>query len=193
MYICLMNMTNKQELQRQEIIAQYDKTMAEIEKRHEQRAENYYNCMDDYSFGSSYHASADSSREIQARMLRDYSLEMLENGYCTIKSECSVLFDRDGKLCAEGTFYGKFGACFRLFDGGFVSVPKKIETIKSKGYVMYMREKVYKANFTGKFSQKGNAIFDQITLVNETLTESIESCPTDFIDWLYNQQINKVA
>jgi len=184
---------NNKKLQRQEIIAQYDKTMAEIEKRHEERAANYYNCIDDYSFGSSYHASADSSRINQARMLRDYSLEMLENGYCTIESECSILLDNNGNVCAEGTFYGKFGACFRLFNGGFISVPKKMETIKSKGYTMYMRRKVYKAYFTGKFSQKGNPIFDKITIVNETLTESIESYQTDFIDWLYNQQINKVA
>ena len=181
------------ELKRQEIVSNYEKTMADMEERHEKRAENYYNCVDDYSFNSPYHNAADSSRENQATMLRDYSLEMLDYGYCTIKSEYSVLMNTDGTICAEGTFYGQYGSCFRLFNGGFVGVPKKADTLLAKGYTMHLCEKVYKANFTGKFSKKGNPIFDQITLVNETLTDSIESCPTNFIDWLYNQQIKTGA
>ncbi len=173
---------------RANILAAYEQTMSELNKRNDERMERYYNCQDDYSWGSPYHQAADSLTRREALLRRDLSLEQLQHGYCTLNSLCSVLINEAGEICAESPFYGKFGWCFRLLDGGFVSVPKKAATLAAKGYTMHMREIVYKGKFANRFAKDAQPIFDGLTVISETLTPSLNPHKSNFIDWLYNKQ-----
>ena len=118
---------------------------------------------------------------------------MLEHGFCTVNSVCSVLINEAGEICAESPFRGKFGYCFRLLDGGFVSVPKKAATLAAKGYTMHSKETVYKGKFVNRFAKDAQPIFDGLTVISETLTPSLEPHSSSFIDWLYNKQQTTAA
>jgi hypothetical protein len=181
------------EAKRASILAAYKSTMDELGQRETERMERYFNCQDDYSWGSPYHQAADSLTCNRARIKRDLSLEMLDYGFCTIESLCSVLINSAGEICAESPFCGKFGWCFRLFNGGFVSVPKKAETLANKGYTMHTREVVYKGIFVNRFAKNNEPIFEGLTVISEILTPSLEPHPSSFIDWLYNNQNNTGA
>lgn len=176
------------EARRANILAAYKQTMDELQQRNDERMQRYFDCQDDYSWGSPYHQAADSLTRNQAIQKRDLSLEMLDYGFCTVKSLCSVLINEAGEICAEGPFYGKFGWCFRLLDGGFVSVPKKAATLAAKGYTMHTREIVYKGKFANRFAKDAQPIFDGLTVISETLTPSLQPHKRNFIDWLYNEQ-----
>jgi hypothetical protein len=175
-------------LTREVIIASYKQKMAELQERHDYRFKNYYNCVDDYSFGSPIHEAVDSSTRRQAEQVRDYSLETLEFGFCTVISLQSLLLNEAGEICAEGTGYGKFGSYFRLFNGGFVGVPKKATTLEAKGYTMQERKTTYKASFTGRFTKNDAPIFEEISIISQEVTPSLTAYANSFIDWLYKNQ-----
>jgi hypothetical protein len=175
-------------LTREVIIASYNQKMAELQEREDYRFQNYYNCVDDYSFGSPIHAAVDSSTRRRAEKCRDYALETLEFGFCTIVSLQSLLLNEAGEICAEGTGYGKFGSYFRLFNGGFVGVPKKASTLEAKGYTMQERKTTYKARFTGGFTKNDDAIFDEISIIKQEFTPSLTAYGNSIIDWLYKNQ-----
>jgi hypothetical protein len=175
-------------LTREAIIASYDKKIKELEERQEYRAQNYYNCVDDYSFCNPIHDAVDSSFRVRALQCRDYELETLEFGFCTVVSMQSLLFNEAGEICAEGTNYGKFGSYFRLFNGGFVGVPKKAVTLKLKGYTMQERKTTYKARFTGRFTKNDEPIFDQISIISVEFSPSLTAYGNSLIDWLYKNQ-----
>lgn len=176
------------EAKRANILAAYKQTMDELNQRNDERMERYFNCQDDYSWGSPYHQAADSLTRREAEQRRDLGLEMLEHGFCTVNSVCSVLINEAGEICAESPFRGKFGYCFRLLDGGFVSVPKKAATLAAKGYTMHKKEIVYKGKFVNRFAKDAQPIFDGLTVISETLTPSLDPYSSNFIDWLYNKQ-----
>ena len=184
-------LTTDFEARKQAILNTYENTMKGLRERQEYRAENYYNCVDDYSYGSPYHAAADSMVEHEARIKRDYALEMLENGYVTIDSHCPVLKNFDDEVCAVGVLYGKYGSFFPLINGGCVSVAKKQSTYEAKGYRLFERKRVFHAIFTGKVSSKGNPVFSSIELVSEEYTVCGNNYNgygrEDYIDWLYSQ------
>lgn len=175
-------------LTREVIIASYNQKMAELQERRDYRFKNYYNCVDDYSFGSPIHEAVDSSTRRQAEQCRDCALETLEFGFCTVVSFQSLLIDEAGEICAEGTGYGKFGPFFRLFNGGFVSVPKKASTLEAKGYTMQERKTTYKARFTGRFTKNDAPIFDEISIISQEAAPSMRLGANCLIDWLYKNQ-----
>lgn len=186
--------TTTYEARKQAILNAYEKTMSDLRERQDYRMNNYYNCTDDYSYGSPYHAAADSMAENEARIKRDYSLEMLDNGYVTIETCCPVLLNFNDEVCAVGVMYGKYGRFFPLIEGGCVSVAKKQSTYEAKGYRLHERKRVYHAVFSGKVSSKGNPVFSSVELISE----EYELCPDKhdaygreaYIDWIYEQQSN---
>jgi hypothetical protein len=189
-----MNTQATTSVTRDQIIASYQSVVDDIKQNNEYRMQNYFNCVDDYSFGNPYHAAADSSREYEARIKMNYSLETLEKGYCEIDSKVIVLTDLEGNQISVGARYGKFGLFFST-PTGCVGLPKKIKTLENKGYSVKVRVRKYKADFTGKVSGKGNAIFENIQILSEVFIEpqlneegNVINFEGKFIDWLYEQK-----
>lgn len=152
-----------------------------------QRMENYYNCLDDYSFGGicdKASSEAISREERRAAML----IEQVENdGFIEQETESLCLFDLDGAFITDNVISTKYGLAF-LFDGTFVSVAKRQATYNKKGFEAKTRLRKYKAVFTGKFSQKGNPIFSEVELVSETFEDRIDiyRAGTRYIDFIYS-------
>jgi hypothetical protein len=119
------------EEKRQAIINSYQRVLDEISERHEYRANNYYNCVDDYSFGSPYHAAADEMVRYEAYNKMIYYLEMLDNGFIQKETRVDILTDLDGSVLATGSKRGKFGAFF-IIENGFVGIPKNLKTLTGK-------------------------------------------------------------
>jgi hypothetical protein len=187
-----MIMNNNQsdyEARKQSILSAYESVMNRLKENEQARMDNYFNCVDDYSWGSPWHREATALAEREARVTRDLKIELLDKGYNEITTEQSVLVDFDDNICAEGTRYGDYGSYFTLFSGGFVSVAKKQATFEKKGFRMGCVKRTYKGVFTGKFSKKGNALYDSLELVSEEfeLTTQIHNLNT-FVDWLYAQK-----
>lgn len=189
-----MNTKTETPVTREQIIADYNRVIKEMNERREYRAQNYYNCIDDYSYGSPYHTAADSLTEGEARKRMELRLEMLEKGYCELLSHCDVLLDSNGNIVAEEARSGKYGYYFKTEDG-FVGLPNKISTLEKKGYSLRVRERKFKAKFINKFSQKGNPIFDEIVMESEDLLMPFLSNDRiqqinhpSFIEWLYFQK-----
>jgi hypothetical protein len=183
------NNVSDYEARKQSILNAYESVMNRLKENEQARMDNYYNCVDDYSWGSPWHREATALAEREATVTRDLKLELLDNGYNVITTAQSVLIDFDGNVCAEGTRYGDYGSYFTLFSGGFVSVAKKQATFEKKGFRMGVRKRTYKGIFTGKFSKKGNALYESLELVSEDfeLTTNIDNYNT-FVDWLYAQK-----
>jgi len=177
------------EARKKSILDAYESVMKRLQEQEQSRMDNYYNCVDDYSWGSPWHREATALAEREAKIKRDLNLELLDNGYNEIETYMPVLMNFDGEICAEGTMYGQYGSFFKLFSGGFVSLAKKQATFEKKGFRMYSRKRVYKGVFTGKLSKNGNAIFDNLELISEDYELSLDNYETNsFVDWLYSRQ-----
>lgn len=126
----------------------------------QQRMENYYNCLDDYSWGgicdraaAEARADRDAYRAVAKIILAGEVPSSVFTHYC--------LYDLAGDLVSDRVVDTKFGRAFiiRLPEGGvkFVSVAKKLSTYAKKGYKLMkvdMYYDYYLAPGTNGFYQK---------------------------------------
>lgn len=176
------------------INARYDEAVAEINKRREYRMNNYYNCVDDYSWGGICD-KADNELQDRLRTERDIEIEQVKNdGYYLRHSEFYRLVDDNGNE-ALGTSYGRYGHYFAI-GGKFVSVPKRVATLEKKGYRLERVTRQYRCVFK-KFSNKGNVVNKEMSIVSETI-EKVETMPEhigslSFLDWHYENDFKQDA
>ncbi len=103
------------------------------------RMRNYYNCVDDYSWGGVCDKAQD-----QGRLKIQIALDVLKNqdGPKTEKFESAVLFDQSGNQVSDQIINGKFGRAWIIKVGhgaAFVGEAKKQSTYIKKGYVVKKR------------------------------------------------------
>lgn len=124
----------------------YDAQDEQARAASEKRMENYYNCLDDYSWGGICDRASDESRG-QRNSARNILSEQLERGTGTIEIfEQAVLLTTGGQVASTQIVNGKFGECWLIKEGNnvsFVGVAKKQATYEKKGYrVGYRRIEV---------------------------------------------------
>jgi hypothetical protein len=112
----------------------------EADKRQQEnwnyRMENYFNCVDDYSWGGLCDKAAN-----EAAMKRDalkHNLKVqLEKGVFNEIIKLSILCDLDGNIVSDKIVNGKFGQCWIIKNEtsvSFIGVAKKQSTYNKKGY-----------------------------------------------------------
>ena len=100
------------------------------------RMQNYYNCVDDYSWGGLCDQAANEAYRDRCR-IKDFIQTELLNGAFNEIVELSVLCDIDGNIVSDRIVNGKFGECWIIKNGNsvsFVGVAKKQSTYNKKGY-----------------------------------------------------------
>lgn len=128
------------------------KTSQEAE---EYRMNNYYNCVDDYSWGGPCSKAADENINKCRSRIRIYE-EQMKSGSITDSETMEVLCDMDGNIVSDKVIDGKYGMSWVLKSGGYVSVSKKEATYNKKGYKTMAVIYTYEYYLIGGETQKGN-------------------------------------
>lgn len=163
---------NAKKEQISEIQARYQKSFDEIDKRREYRMENYYNCVDDYSFGGICD-KADNEYENKLRYCMALEIESVENdGYIYRTFKHSVLTDADGVVIGDRILSGRYGDFF-LANGKYVGLAKKQSTFEKKGYKMMLMTTEYKITFSGRTFRNNNPRFTTVEIVNQSVAEDL--------------------
>ena len=168
----------------------FEKCLKEIQERREYRMKNYYDCVDDYSYGGLCD-KADDEMENVLRIRRDIIIEQIENdGKVVRTSSFYRLVSNSGDVC-DGAESGRYGEYFSI-DGKFVGVPKKLSTLTKKGYKLFKVTRNYSCEFknVGRYGVQ----WKTMTLVNEVIEETA-SIPEyigklPYIDYQYDVYFN---
>lgn len=122
-------------------VVKYEDENAEMRKNAEYRMQNYYNCVDDYSWGGICDKAADEAYS-KRRLLYNDLKHQLKNGAFIETIETSVLCDMNGSIVSEKIVNGRFGECWIIENANhptFVGVAKKQLTYNNKGYNVQKR------------------------------------------------------
>jgi hypothetical protein len=114
----------------------YEEQNAQMKKNSDYRMQNYFNCIDDYSWGGICDQAADQAYSKRLR-LYNFLLTQMRDGAYVEDVEISVLVDMKGNIVSDKIVNGKFGQCWIIKDGdnvSFVGVAKKQSTYNKKGY-----------------------------------------------------------
>ena len=145
--------------------AHYKETIANLNKQEDQRMENYYNCVDDYSWGGLC-----TQANIQARHRAERDLnERIEEIVRDIAS---------GEVAACGTREGQYGRYFHTYEAfgdKFISCAKKVSTYEKKGFRPYIQEVTEKVKRVGHW-RNGDTRYEFIDYISITETLSTEIC-----------------
>lgn len=177
-------MTKQEQIQ--VIKEQFDKAVEAINERREYRMKNYYDCIDDYSWGGPCD-KADDIEEDRLRLKRDILIEQVNGDGAYIRTSSFYrIKDEEGNTATAR--YGKYGAYFPINDK-FVGVPKNIKTLERKGYILEMVQRTYKCVF-GHISKNGHLINKSMEMVSEKVVK-VETMPDyisekPFIDYQYD-------
>lgn len=187
-------MTTEQKKQIADINAWFDGCKAVVDERRNYRMENYYNCIDDYSWGGLCD-KADNEYMDRLRVERDIKIEQVKNGGCYYRtSDIYRLVDGDGNQ-SDGCGCGEYGYYWRM-NGRFVGLPKRIATLAKKGFRLERVEREFRCVIKC-VTDKGNIRNQSVELMSETITEvTQDTMPShlceDFLNWEYeNFFINK--
>ena len=167
------HLTEEQESRIREIESWHEKELAKINERREYRMKNYYDCVDDYSYGGACDR-ADDAAERTIDLSRDLRIEEIKEGVIRREISHLELVDLDGNTVSDCPFTGRFGHSFPV-DGGYVGIPKKMSTLEKKGYRMVKRTVSFELRFGG-FLSNGRVKWKSISRTGET---SEESCAYD--------------
>ena len=162
----------------------------EIQKRRNYRMENYYNCVDDYSFGGLCD-KADNELENRLRLERDIMIEQVMNGGKVIRESSFYRLISDTDKC-DGAQCGRYGEFFTI-DGKFIGVPKKMSTLTKKGYKLFHIARTYEC--TLKEVNEYGAQWQSMKIANEIITE-VQYAPEfigrlSYIDYQYETYFNQ--
>lgn len=114
----------------------YEVAQKQMIENNEYRMMNYYNCVDDYSWGGLCDRAADEVSRERTTLKNNLEIQ-LKNGAFVETFETSVLCDMDFNIVSDRIVNGKFGECWILKNDNsvsFVGVAKKQSTYNKKGY-----------------------------------------------------------
>jgi hypothetical protein len=160
-------------------IVWYNEENEQMRKNADYRMQNYYNCVDDYSWGGLCDQAANESYGKRFRLHNDLVIQMRDGAFVD-DIEISVLADMDGNIVSDKIVNGRFGECWIIKNGGnveFVGVAKKQATYNKKGYkvmtIVYKVEFYYLTN--GKIvSRLLNEKLVDLILENQTTYKPLE-------------------
>lgn len=138
------------------------------------RMNNYFNCVDDYSWGGICDQSADRSRS-QRESLRYALKDQLENGGNAFVEtfDIPVLCDMNGRELTDRVVSGKYGLCWIIGNDcpTFVGVSKKQATYNKKGYQVMTKKVKVEYYYTGGITKKGRSSIVARVLSNDLVNE----------------------
>lgn len=172
-----------------EVKNHYAREYAEIDKRRNYRMKNYYDCVDDYSWGGICDVADDM---LERRLVKEeeISIEMIKNGgFFTRTCIHSVLVNENGEIVSNKILSGPYGWFFHVKDGDNeynVGVAKRQSTYAKRGLKMMNMTSEYNITWhNGNYFKDGNLKYDTITLVNSSMTESTEPALLNDIESQY--------
>jgi hypothetical protein len=146
-----MELTQEQKQRIARIDEAYEAEIASLQQDEDGRMERYYNCEDDYSWGGLCSKANDIAMD-RAKAARDRAIEVTINGGWYIEHKAfNILKDiKSGETLNARIVSGRFGRCWMIGDGTFVSIPRKQDTLIKKGYCMYAVKQTIKVDATTK-------------------------------------------
>jgi hypothetical protein len=121
-----------------------DASIEEADKNEAYLMDNYYNCVDEYSWGGPCSRANDLKRN-NAEYERICLIKEVILGYIPLVKEINILKDLNGNVVARGVRSGKFGAYFKTFNDVYVSCRNRLSTYQKKGYIPYVVTTIEKA------------------------------------------------
>ncbi len=156
------------------LFAAFKRADASAAENTEYRMQNYFNCVDDYSWGGICDKAQDEAIGDRNRATRLLT-EQLTSGAFKEIVQLSILCDLNGKQVSDKIVQGRFGACW-LIGGGdnvsFVGVAKKPATYEKKGYKVMTREIELEWYYLTKMSKKGELI-SRARILSDTLKDAM--------------------
>lgn len=142
------------------LLSSYEAQDAEARKNSEYRMQNYFNCVDDYSWGGICDQAASQAESIRMHN-RNVLKNQLENGIQKEVFTVNVLTDLDGNVVSETIVNGKFGPCWLIKNESgtsFLSVAKKAATYEKKGYKVMQRQITCEYYYTLRHYKSGKLV-----------------------------------
>lgn len=168
------NELTKEQIERiNSIRSNADEELKSLQEEEHRRAERYYNCEDDYSWGGLC-SRANMIAQNRVEISRDWAIQEVVLGYIPLTTQCNILKDLNGNVVAKGTHEGKFGRFFVTDDGVFVSCRTKLSTYEKKGYIPYVVTTTEKA--TLKYNRNNEPYlkgYEVISVSEEASTEIV--------------------
>jgi len=164
-------LTAEQQQRIQEVESWYNKELNQINERRQYRMQNYYNCVDDYSYGGLCDKADDQSeRRIETTL--KLRIEEIKKGKIVREISHWELQDLAGNTVSVRPILGRFGHYFPV-NGGYVNIPKRMSTVERKGYKIVKRTVTFELLFGG-FLSNGCVKWKSINRTGETVTESCD-------------------
>ena len=154
--------------------ALYDSTMKGLIEDEDRRMQNYYDCIDDYSWGGLCTQANYLARDRARVALEEKIEEIVRGGFIIRTRKVNVLLDKDtGEIVAEGTHEGRYGRYFTLDDGTYVGCAKQIATFEKKGLLPYVQTITEKKLCTGIWpsGDRRYKVLEVVSLTEELSTE----------------------
>jgi hypothetical protein len=164
----------------------------EHNKNSDYRMMNYYNCVDDYSWGGRSDQAQDHEMSRMRGMLYNV-LEQEENdGFCKEIAYSYELQDMDGNVLSTRLVNGKFGLCFIIkkseHDVCFVSATKNQSTFAKKGFKVITKTYELKVVYTGTLNSKFANRSVELISISETMQDKVDyNVGADTSLWLFQQ------
>jgi len=153
------------------IKANSENQLARLQADEDRRADNYYDCLDDYSYGG---LCSKANAQAQGRVIAgmNWAIQEVVLGYIPLVKRRNILKDLNGNIVATGTHEGKFGRFFVTDNGVFVSCRTKLSTYEKKGYIPYVVTTTEKA--TLKYNRDNHPYLKGYEVISELEEVSTE-------------------
>lgn len=184
-----MELTKEQQDKINAINKWFDNAVAELDRGRKARMENYYNCIDDYSWGGICDKAANQQEDMWREQKRLQIEEVMNGGYFVVETETYRIVDAEGN-CSTRCGCGEYGYFFSI-NGKFVGLPKRLATLTKKGYTLEKVERTYHCTFKD-ITFEGRVHCKSMELVSEVVTPiTQETMPTwlpsyDYYDYQYD-------
>lgn len=124
------------QIQFENFVSYYEQQNEDMRKNSDYRMENYFNCVDDYSWGGMCDQAASQAYSKRSKIYTNLVAQMRDGAFIE-DIELSVLVDLNGNIVSDKIVNGKFGECWIIKNVdtvSFVGVAKKQSTYNKKGY-----------------------------------------------------------
>ncbi len=156
-----------------------DEALAELQKQEDRRMENYYNCVDDYSWGGLCSKANIMARDRVKRNCQERIEEIVRGGFLVKTRRVNILRDIEtGEVAACGVREGEYGPYFKTYEAfgsKYISFAKRISTYEKKGFRPFVQIVTEKVKRDGCW-RDGNPRYKHIDYISITEELSTERC-----------------
>ncbi len=141
-------------------------------KNSQYRMENYFNCVDDYSWGGICDKAQSEHSSALKQNIQNLQ-EQLELGKPFVQEfTVDILTDLEGNIVSERVVDGKYGQCWLIEKSGnisFCGTAKKQATYNKKGYKLM--ERVYEVEYYFTTKEYKNDLITKGRVLNSSIRE----------------------